>query len=406
MKKYIYVIITSLLIAFVLSACASPVLNSSKANKTSSQIDQALEREANISKSFQVDTGDFFTANIIGSNQPKLIEHEEYYQVSVPIGADINAECFVYNTAYDTAASLMRLFDGSLGAMEKTKIHHIDAGTFKDMPYLYQENMYLTKQNTVGVLKAISIPLESSLLLCIHDTPGFRNTFKKMASSFARTIDIQHATKENWQREEILVWTLHDMKVGFTSSRAVPAENGDIKNVIETALLIPRSEDEALTHDEYNLTWEQPNGELLSGRYSEAENGELKVNVTLKSNEKGAYHVSGLFQGKEIDSPVNTTKSIDGPFHQQREMVRVATSEKGQSKPLQINSYVPSLNPLETMELNAKPTGELVDGHPEYEMQFLGMKATSVVDDQGHKEMDLEMGQLNIQLSRAYLNER
>ena len=69
------------------------------------------------------------------------------------------------------------------------------------------------------------------------------------------------------------------MKVGFTSSRAIPDENGDIKNVIETALLIPRSENEALTHDEYNVTWEQANGELINGRYSEAENGELKVNV-------------------------------------------------------------------------------------------------------------------------------
>ncbi len=153
MKKYIYLISSTLLIIFVLNACATQNLSSSKANNPL-QIDLALEREANITKSFQVDTGDFFTANIFGSNQPKLIEHDEYYQVSVPIGADINAECFVYNTAYDTAASLMRLFNGSLGAMEKTKIHHIDAGTFKDMPYLYQENMYLTKQNKVGVLKS------------------------------------------------------------------------------------------------------------------------------------------------------------------------------------------------------------------------------------------------------------
>ncbi len=407
MKKYIYIISTTLLIAFVLGACATPHQSSPKTDKVQLKLDQAQKREANITNNYQVDSGDnFFTAKITGSNQPVLQSHEDYYQVSVPIGADINAECFVYHEAYDTAASLMRLFDGTLGEMQKTKIHNIDAGTFKDMPYLYQENMYLTKQNTIGVLKAISIPLDSSLLLCIHDTPGYRNTFKKMASSFARSVNIQHSAKENWQREEILVWTLRDMRVGFTSSRAVPDENGDIKNVIETALLIPRSEDEALTHDEYNLTWELPNGELLGGRYSEAENGELKVNITLNTNEQGAYHVSGLFQGKQIDSPLKTEESLDGPFHQQREMVRAAAPKNGQSKTLHINTYVPSLNPLETMELSAKPTGELVDGHPEYEMLFLGMKATSIVDDLGHKAMDLEMGPLNIQLSRAFINER
>ena len=407
MKKYLYTFSTALLIAFVLGACATPNQSSPAKNNVQVQLDQAQKREANITKNYQMDSGDnFFTAKITGSNQPVLHSHELYYQVSVPIGADINAECFVYHEAYDTAVSLMRLLDGSLGEMQKTKIHNIDAGTFNDVPYLYQENMYFTKSRTVGILKAISIPLDSSLLLCMHDTPGYRNTFKKMASSFARSINIQHAAKENWQREEILVWTLRDMKVGYTSSRAVPDENGDIKNVIETALLIPRSENEALSHDEYNLTWELPNGELLSGRYSEAENGELKVNVTLNSNEQGAYHVSGLFQGKQIDSPLKTRESLDGPFHQQREMVRAAAPANGQSKPLQINTYVPSMNPLETMELNAMPTGELVDGHPEYEMLFLGMKATTVVDGLGSKSMDLEMGPLNIQLSRAYINER
>ena len=50
------------------------------------------------------------------------------------------------------------------------------------------------------------------------------------------------------------------------------------------------------------------------------------------------------------------------------------------------------------------PTGARLDGLPEYQLAFSGVKATGVVDDKGQKSMTVKMGPLELQLSRAYSN--
>ncbi len=390
----------------LISACGTTQpITSSGTNKGQDVLEQALAREASLSGNYPISAQDgFFSASITGSAQPSVQAHEGVYQVSVPIGTEVMAECFIYHEPLDTAATLNLLFDESLAFTEETEIHEIDAGVFDKVPYLYQEKLYLTKQNKVGMLKIFVSPFDSSLLACMHDTAGYRETFRKMASSLAKSLVLHNVDSENWQHEEILVWKLHDMKIGYTLSRAVPDENGDIKSVVETALVIPRSEQETLVHDEYNLTYEQPDGALINGRYSEAENGKLKVNVSLDPNEQGGYQVSGTFQGKEINAPLKSAKSVDGPYYQHREMIRAADPNNSQLQSVHINAYMPSANPLEAVEMDIEPTGEQIDGLPQYEILFAGMKATTLVDNQGHKSMTLEMGQVEIELSRAYIN--
>ncbi|NNJ95174.1 MAG: hypothetical protein HKP57_10550, partial [Halobacteria archaeon] len=181
-------------------------------------------------------------------------------------------------------------------------------------------------------------------------------------------------------------------------------EGGDIMSVVETALMIPRNAQQTMTHDEYNLTFEQPDGTLINGRYAEAENGQIKVSVSVDINGQEGYRVSGNFQGKSIDAPLQTAASVTGPYYQYRQMVQAANPASGQPRALVLDTYVPSANPLETIAMEANPTGVKVGGLPEYEMLFAGLKATGLVDDKGQTSMKVKMGTLELQLSRAYIN--
>ena len=406
-NSVIYSLVTTILAAYLAGCATTGSTAASSASGGQSALQQALAREGTLSGSYRAAAGDgFFSATVAGSGRPVVQAHEGVYQVTVPIAADIPAECFVYHEALDSASTLSQLIDDPLSDMPKTQIVKIDAGTFGDVPYLYEEKLYVTAENAAGVLKGIVVPFESTLLACLHDSAGYSETFMKMAASFASSLVLHNAEEENWKHEEILVWKLKDMNIGYTVNRAAPDESGDIMSVVETAMMIPRTAQQTMTHDEYNLTYEQPDGALINGRYAEAENGEVNVSVSVNVNGQNGYHVSGTFKGKSINAPLKAAAGVTGPYYQYQEMVRAANPASGLPRSLVLDTYVPSANPLETIQMEANPTGVKVGGLPEYEMLFAGLKATGLVDDKGQTSMTVKLGTLELQLSRAYINIR
>jgi hypothetical protein len=389
------------LFALSLNGCAT----TQQTSEGPDLLQQALAREATLPGTYAVAAGDgFFAAEVAASADPIVTARDGVYQVTVPIATDRPAECFVYHDALDAAATLGLLIDEPLRDMPRTQILNIDAGTFGKVPYLYQERLYLTGRKTAGVLKGIVMPFDSSLLACLHDTAGYSETFRQMAGSFAASLVLRDDPREQLVHEEVLLWRLRDMNIGYTVNRAGPDAQGHIRSTVETAVLFPRSASETLARDEYNVIREQANGEVLSGRYAEAENGEIKVSINLNRAERGGYRVEGSFQGKEIDAPLEAASGVVGPWYQHRAMIRAAYPASGQPRAMSFYTYVPSANPLQTVTFDVSPTGERVGGLPEYELVFSGLKATGLVDDRGQKSMTVKMGPLSLQLSRAYLN--
>jgi hypothetical protein len=389
------------LLAVFLSGCAT----TQKSSQLPDFLQQALAREATRSDSYAVAADDgFFTASIEASGSPEVTAREGFYQVTVPIGSDSPVECLVYHDPMDSAATLGRLIEQPLIDMPRTEIREIDAGTFGRVPYLYQERLYLTGQKAAGLLKGIVIPFETSTLACLHDEAGYSETFRQMAASFANTLVLRDEARLKVVHEEVLLWHMRGMKIGYTVHRAEPGAQGDIKSTVETAVLLPRSASETMARDEYNVIYEQGNGDLVSGRYAEAENGEIKVSISLDRTEQGGYQVAGTFQGKEIDAPLQSTAAVVGPYYQHREMLRAANPAAGEPRGVRIDAYVPSANPLQTVTFDLNPTGARVDGLPEYELSFSGVTGTGVVDAKGQKSMNVKMGPLELRLSRAYVN--
>ena len=394
-------------VAVILSAWLCGCTSTGDITPGQISLQDALAREATLTGSYTVTAADrFFSATVSSSASPAVTPHEGFYQISIPIDAEIPAECFVYKNALDSATTLRSLLNGMLDDFSRTRILKIDAGTFEQLPYLYQESQYLTEQHAVGVLKGIVVPLDSSTLACIHDEPGYSETFTQMVGSLAASLQISDSERGGWKYQEILVWQLRDLNVGYTINRVGRDSDGDIKSIVETAIIIPRKSDETMTHDGYDVTYEKENGELINGRYSEAENGDITLSINLEKTERGSYRVSGQFQGKAIDSQLNSATDLVGPYYQYIELIKAANPAKGEPRALSANTYIPSANPLQTITIEAQPTGQRVGDLPEYAMRFSGMKATSVIDAIGQKAVRVQMGPLELKLSRVYTDGR
>ena len=386
-----------------LGGCTAPGGNTA----TQLSLQDAVVRETTLIGSYPVGPADrFFSASVSGSAAPTISPDEGLYHVSIPIDTQVPAECFVYRDALDSATTLRSLMHALLGDFSKTRIMAIDAGNFEHLPYLYQESLYLTDQGAAGVLKGIVVPIGSSTLACLHDEPGYRETFKGMVAGLAGSMRIAGDVPESWKFQEILVWQLRDLNVGYSIYRAGKPVNGEIKSIVETALLIPRSSEETMAHDGYDVTYESESGVLVDGRYAEAENGDITLSIYLQRNAHNTYRVSGQFQGKDIESQLDMAQNLAGPYYNYVELIRAAHPDDGKPRALSIRSYIPSANPLQTIAIEARPTGQRVGDLPEYSMLFSGLKATGVVDTLGQKAVTVQMGPLEMRLTRAYTNGR
>jgi hypothetical protein len=362
-----------------------------------------MAREATLAQTHTVRAADsFFSATVAASTGPTLAQHEGFYQISVPIGAEIPAECLLYRDALDSAATLENLLGELLAEFPKTQIMKIDAGSFGPLPYVYQESLYLTRAEAAGVLKGIVVPVGDVTLACLHDEPGYSRTFVDMVGGLAGSLRIGAAAPEAWKFQEILIWELHDMRVGFTVNRVGHPTGGEIRSVVETAVVLPRTARETLTLDGYDVVYETEGGELVAGRYAEATSGELTLSVNIEKTAQRSYRVSGEFQGKAVNAQLQPGAALVGPYRQYVDLVRAAYPDDGRPRSLSVAAYVPSANPLETLAIEAQPTGQRVGELPEYDMLFGGMKATSLIDHRGAKTLTVRMGALEMQLNRTF----
>jgi hypothetical protein len=176
--------------------------------------------------------------------------------------------------------------------------------------------------------------------------------------------------------------------------------------VVETAVVLPRTARETLTLDGYDVVHETEDGELVAGRYAEATGGELTLSVTIEKTASRSYRVSGEFQGKAVNAQLQPGTALVGPYRQYVDLVRAAYPGDGRPRSLSVAAYVPSANPLQTLAIEAQPTGERVGELPEYDMLFGGMKATSLIDRRGAKTLSVRMGGLEMQLNRTFIEGR
>lgn len=401
MKARCMVAAATLILVAWLHGCAS---TGGGGDAAQNPLQQAMAREATLGGTHAVGAEDrFFTATVAASAGPVVAMHEGFYQLSVPIGGEIPAECLLYRDALDSATTLSKLIDELLADFAQTRIVKIDAGTFGALPYLYQETLYLTESRAAGVLKGIVVPVGDSTLACLHDEPGYNRTFVDMVGGLAGSLRIGAAEPEAWKFREILIWQLQDMNVGFTINRVGHPDGGEIRSEVETAVVLPRSAQETLTLDGYDVVFETGDGELVTGRYAEATSGELTLSVNIEKTAPHSYRVSGEFQGKAVNTQLQPDAALVGPYRQYVDLVRAAYPGDGRPRALSVAAYVPSANPLDTLAVEAQPTGQTVDELPEYDMLFGGLKATSLIDRRGAKTMTVRLGALEMQLNRAWI---
>lgn len=326
------------------------------------------------------------------------------YEVSIPVGASIDAYCYLGEEANFPGVVLKNIFDsiGALPNIEKHKVREIKSGVMNNIPYIYLEAEYKTKDNQYGIAKLIASSTMEVSFYCSHDEPGYRQTFFDVVQSLAKSEYIQGFARElsHYRKKQIDIMHLNEMSLGYSVHYQLDLEGNEKRDVSFSSALIPRSASAISTNDSIDFTtYSGKTGRLLEGDYYSYTNNEPDYELEIAEGEKGKYTVKGIFQGKEVAESFSPQKNLIYSGH----IVDLYIENKTRKKEWEFEEYVP-LSPVSPTTSTIK----LLEGNKRdkkiVEYSFAGAKATVKLDARSYSEMDMTFGNATFKMVREYLD--
>ncbi|MDH3973442.1 MAG: hypothetical protein OEV42_04095 [Deltaproteobacteria bacterium] len=326
------------------------------------------------------------------------------YEVNIPIGASIDADCYLTEEAAFPSVVLKSIFDniGSLDTIEQHRIKEIKSGVLHNIPYLYIEAEYVTKEKHYGIAKMIASSTMDVSFYCSHDELGYKETFFDTIKSLAKSSYMQGFVEElsNYRQKQIDIIYLNKMSVGYSESYRMDIEGNNKRDMTFSSILIPRSADAVFTNDSVDYTtYNGKSGHLLEGEYYSYTNDEADHELTLMKGKKRNYSVKGLFQGKEINESFKSKKDLLYSGH----IIDLYIQNKTKKRKWEFTEYVP-LSPAGPTTSIIKLLKKKGKDSKTIEYSFAGAKATVELDKQSYSRMDMNLGNASFKMVREYLD--
>jgi hypothetical protein len=335
----------------------------------------------------------------------KLIEEEPArYELSIPIGTTEKVSCYLSEDFLFPAGTIKTLLDRFSGIpdFEWFGIRTIEAGTLKNLGYIYLEAEYLTGDQKYGAAKIIASSTMNGSFYCIHDEPGYKQTFLKIADSLAGSAYFQLLAGESsgYEKKQIDVLYLNDLAVGYVEGFQLAATEGVKRNFQFGSFLLPVSPNELMASDSVDITdYAADTGALISGAYYQYENGEEDHGIEIEHLPPGRYQVQGTLQGQQFSQEFHTDRPLlfSG-------FLLDSYADGSTTGELTFEEYMP-VSP-------AGPTRsrivlkELAGGVKNVEYSFHTARAMLEMDEKSHTRMNLDLGSLSLMSKREYFDAR
>jgi len=326
------------------------------------------------------------------------------YEINIPIGASIHADCYITEDAAFPSVILKNIFDniGTLPNIELRKIKDIEAGVMKNLPYIYLEAEYVTKNKLYGIAKMIASSTMDVSFYCSHDELGYKQSFFDAVRTVAESRYLQGFIKErsDYRKKQIDIMYLNDMSVGYAEHYQIDIEGNNKRDISFSSTLIPRSTDAIFTNDSVDYsTYSSKTGYILEGEYYSYTNDEPDYELELIKGTKDDYSIKGIFHGKKVEESFSTGKDLLYSGY----VVDLYIQNKTEKEKWTFEEYVP-LSPLGPTTSSIELKNKKENGGKTIEYSFAGVKATVELDEHSYSTMDMGFGNASFKMVRKYLD--
>jgi hypothetical protein len=336
-----------------------------------------------------------FTGEVEGTAAPTFQQQEGFVILSVPLGTRSPLTCFIYSEPIDAGGALSQLL-GTVGQHTDLQlVRTTDMRLLNDTPTVYAEAQYLVnvpQGKALGLAKIMVHPNDQVPLVCTHDELGYTESFKRVTSGLAASLQPAGEKKAAPRYSEFHVIRVQGHPVGFERRTVSVVAGGSRMTEVDSSLFVPRSARELMTRDSLSTELADKEGRLVARDFVRATNGQLDLQMTLEHVQGREYR----YEGKQEDKRLNGTFTASQELATEAGTARVLREQllPGKKKELTLLTYSPASNP--TAPVSQVWRKESPEGR-EVTLELDSTKATLTLDAQGLVEKAVvPMGELEL----------
>lgn len=308
-----------------------------------------LAREVEAIPVREFKTGDDSVSGAMeSSTDPVVTVQEGYIQVNGgPLGGG-PVQCFIYPESKDPGALIQIMVEATLTANKAIVRHqwvHVRAGQSSGWPYVLAQAHYLVdtpEGAKLGDYKIAASSKSETTVVCLHDVPGYLNSFERVFAGFTGSLDTASNRADVVPlRSSITRTGIGNRIAGIARHERFEAEGGG-EVLISSTVSLSIGPDGSLKSDDSAESVTVRDGIVQSGTYALATRGELDYELELTRTKTG-YHVVGTVQGKQITAEIPMKDGIADSDTQDAQACQIMA---GKVESVSAPSYEPSMNPV------------------------------------------------------------
>jgi hypothetical protein len=290
-----------------------------------------------------------FSASSESSGPVDLEEKDGLRQIVIPIGTQQPIRCFVYPKAINLAQTLRLFINNVVDHVDKHQVDLIDAGQADGIPYLFVGTTYVAgagndpNEKGMGQVKYLAARGDSTTTLCLHDEPGYRQTFTRIVTGFIASQDFGQKVGDAARR--LLVWRAVSVQragtltIGVIESRLYEGENG-FAFASSRSMLLPAEGGGLVASDEAENQFSNAHGDIVEAKYVKIVNDSVAYNLGLSLASANRYEVAGVYKGEKYSASIPVSAALPD-FASQTASLRKLFAAKRAVEPLHWYTYSP-----------------------------------------------------------------
>jgi hypothetical protein len=327
-----------------------------------------------------------FTAEVPAVRPPEVRITEGPAIATWSIGTEQDVQCIIYAQRMNVADELNTLFTSAVvEKMSKTKIERIDAGEVGGQPFLEIDALYTMESaghSAVGEIKLAGVAHRDVSLVCTHDEPGYRASFRSAIAALAATFKVSgDAAPTRPMYHAIHAVEVAGARFGFYEIVLVNDEGDKLTHASSIAMLLPTKDGRLSSKDMDIIEVTDKSGRMLEGKYVTVDDHAETTNLQLTQKDKKTYAVEGTTGTKPVKTDVVTKAGLVGEVGQYLLAAQALTKK---SKKWTASVFDPS-KPDAAQEVSCEMTADKEGDLPIATMKQGDGQLRMALDPQGHR---------------------
>lgn len=274
--------------------------------RSQQQLRQWMQRESSAAlEPRAVRVGDAYEGAVASAGDVTMQRDGDTSVAEFSIGASAPVQCIFSDEIKDQANLLRAVYEDVRRTAAATQIAAIDAGASESNSYIDLHFAYRTRTpagERVGYMKMRSLTSGDRSVLCMHDEPGFLQTFHRATLPLLRTTPSTSA-------QRVLVVSLNGNNVGTMSVRRSRDEQDTIEDTTFSTLLA-RTPVDLLAEDRIDSERFDARGELAARVNGTDENGAIEQKTWQREAATLRYPFEGTHLGRPLRGVVTTREPL------------------------------------------------------------------------------------------------